>query len=300
MIRGRVPLKFPAGFRKLQRALNYWHLGGWDDEGIDWWAIRNQVNHPLRTALADGTLSAFAFTEDGRLTPVPTHLWSGNYLWGEAYDSSLVALPIAGGIKAYLVVERHRVEELKVAETEAVLRTEAGIASLIAEAPAIGLVVEALFSDEVDTKSVDAVNRWVRPRWPSNLNVTWNPDAQHAPGLVRHVNVMIRKAAVFPKYVGRPSDPIALVLAGKFPIVGAALEVYRLCSSGEMDNKNTGRVLPRTTKKALVERVGEYRHLGGNAAQVLVSAARLATPENMVSGGGGAARAARRSNDNTP
>lgn len=101
-----VPLLIPRDRLRLDRALDWFHTGHHDHSGFDWIAERARRDHPVRTALAGKTLKAWLLTEEGQQIPVPHELWTGRFLWPEAYSGGLVRARVGGDVVAgYLVVD---------------------------------------------------------------------------------------------------------------------------------------------------------------------------------------------------
>lgn len=101
-----VPLLIPQDRLRLNAALDWFHTGHSDHAGFDWIAERVRRDHPVRTALASGTLKAWLLTEKGYQILVPLELWTGQFLWQEAYSTALVTARIGDrAVTGYLVVD---------------------------------------------------------------------------------------------------------------------------------------------------------------------------------------------------
>lgn len=100
-------VELPAHLVRSRAALDYWeHQGQWDHSGIDWYTVAQQPGHPLRTALINGQLASFVFTEAGALVEIPPPTWGG-FLWGEAYETSVTRVRLrAGVVIGYLCIVR--------------------------------------------------------------------------------------------------------------------------------------------------------------------------------------------------
>ncbi|MBX9933688.1 MAG: hypothetical protein K2Y56_19565 [Methylobacterium sp.] len=91
---------------RLDAALDWFHTGHRDHSGVDWIAVRARRDHPVRAALADGTLESWLLTEEGHQVKVPPALWAGRFLWSEAYSSALVSARVGDQhISGYLIVD---------------------------------------------------------------------------------------------------------------------------------------------------------------------------------------------------
>jgi hypothetical protein len=286
----------PKHLENLYRALDYWHSDGrWDVRGgFNWIYVRAQARHPVRVALAEGDLGAYLFQENGMLEPIPAYLWNGTHLWGEADSSALVNVELSRGlVSGYLLVERSAVE-LFWAHWRETLQTRSPlsphvISAVQSENPAIGVALAALESGEVDGSPVKRVGTWLREHWPDSLHAFWPGRDKDAPTplVAKHIITVIRYATAKPfKWTGEsPADDVLADLADKFPIVAAALEVTRLCRTGELDHNKGGTVLPGRAQLNIAKRT-----VPSAAGPLLVSAAAIAIPDDKVSGGGRARR----------
>lgn len=290
-MRDMVMWQFPAGFVYLKRAVDFWENGGrWDKEGgFDWFAKRNSP-HDLRNALINGALTAFTLTEDGRLHPVPAWPWSGRTLWGEVYSTGLVNVDLElGRVAGYLCVKRQDIENLWGGAPSQKSPNEkietATVEAVLAECPALGLVVQAL-ADDIDRTSQKKVYAWLSQVGPARLKVEWPEGSSAFPSLVRQINGVIRLIDRRTTWIAPfPTDTHVADLAAFAPLLGAAVEVFRLCQSGAVGHGPTRIVQPTKVEAMLRERVAPVDDTR-DARRLLSGIAKLAIPDDKVSGGG--------------
>lgn len=290
-MRAGVSRQLPDGFVRLRRALDFWEYGRWDAEGIDWFDIGKRP-HGLRSAAISGAVPVFAMMESGHMYPVPAWLWSGTYLWGEAYSTGLVNVSIdRGRVAGYLCVKRLDVERLKVDQGASVTGSASvdlvTVMAIAAEAPAIGLVALAL-AQNVERSTEPEVYGWLSTVGPKLLDVRWpGRDEVGFPSVVRQINAVIRHIEVHPaRWIGPPPvDPFVAELIAIAPVLGAAMEVYRLCRAGTVGNAPSGMVKPSEAetelRKFVVPIVGSR-----DATRFFQRVSKIAIPADRVSGGG--------------
>lgn len=288
----QVSWQFPEGFVRMRSALYYWeNEGRWDHEKIDWIKVRDNP-HELRNALAEGRLTAHVMTEQGKLDPVPTAPWRGNYLWAETYSTGLVKVDLERGrTVGYLCVKREDIELLWALKNpqkgpRLSLSSDAS-RSLSNECPTIGLVVAALTGGKASLpkKQIDG---WLLENWPKQLPAAL-PDkgGSSVPSIARQINRVIRgisSVAATWKDVA-PSDPVAAELATSFPILCAALEVFRRARSGDFDSGPSRLVLPSRVEAEIRKLVAIEAESKGSKS-FLETLSRIAVPLEKVAGGG--------------
>ena len=292
-MRGRVQVELPIHLVRLPAALDFWqYKGRWDCSGFDWHTISQQRGHPLRTALINGQLGSFAFTEAGELIEIPPALWGGRLLWSEAYETTLTNVPIGGGlVTGYLCVDRYQLEELWRAQRgDQRAEAEAGIGLDLVErtvtaCPNIGLVARAI-AMKADARYFGTVDSWLREHWPDEMAGAWpNRATSPTPSIARQVNVAIRLVPVVPLtwQAAEPDDELVFELKRRYPILAAAVEVHRLCQTDALDDR--GKVYKGAARRAIELRVGTVPERSA-AHRLLETVAKLSIPEHKVSGGG--------------
>lgn len=289
----RVQIELPVHLVRSRAALDFWQYEGrWDCSGIDWYTICQQRRHPVRTALINGHLSSFVFTEAGELVEIPPATWGG-LLWSEAYETTLTNVSLRGRIATgYLCVDRTQLEKLRRVHpaderVDVAARLDADLAGRVAtECSTIGLVAKAI-AMQVEANSEKTVDTWLRENWPEDLTYAWPGRwvAGRTPSLARQLNVAIRLVPVLPLLWqgAEPADELVFDLKRSFPILAAALEVHRLCQTDALDDR--GKVFVVAARKALEQRVGTAPK-AGRVGQMMKAVAQLSIPEHKVSGGG--------------
>jgi hypothetical protein len=290
-----VQIELPIHLVRLPAALDFWqYKGRWDSSGFDWHTISQQRGHPVRTALINGQLGSFAFTEAGELIDIPPALWGSRLLWSEAYETTLTDVPIGGGlVTGYLCVDRYQLEGLWRAQRgdqRAEAEAEAGIdldlvERTVSACPTIGLVARAI-AMKADARYFATVDSWLREHWPDDMAGAWpNRVDSPTPSIAKQLNVAIRLVPIVPLkwQAAEPDDELVFELKHRYPILAAAVEVHRLCHTDALDDR--GKVYVGAARRALELRVGAVAKRG-TARQLLEAVAKLSIPEHKVSGGG--------------
>lgn len=286
-------VELPVHLVRLPAALDFWqHEGRWDRSGFDWHTISQQRGHPVRTALINGQLGSFAFTEAGQIIEIPPALWGGRLLWSEAYETTLTDVPLGGGlVPSYLCVDRYQLEELwRAWRGDQHTDAEVGIGLDLVDrtacaCPSIGLVAMAI-AMKADARYVSTVDNWLREHWPEDMAGAWpNRATSPTPSIARQVNVAIRLVPAVPLIwqAAEPADELVFELKRRYPILAAAVEVHRLCQTNALDDR--GKVYVGAARRELELRVGTAAKRG-TAHRLIEAVAKLSIPENKVSGGG--------------